>query len=125
MSTEGLHFLSEAKLAQTQRFIEQGTASLARLAVTAPGAVLAPERLRQFAEIAATARLLQAQILADLAPIIAAEGEAEPLRDDPVAHRLVRATRAVADRLDEMITRLDRLQQSGKSPDCTQTSHPA
>ncbi|MDY0871467.1 hypothetical protein [Dongia rigui] len=111
MSTEGLHFLSEARLAQARRFVEASTAALARLAITPHAARLDPALLRRFAETAVTARELRTRILTDLAPILEADGPAASLRNDPAAQRLVTATQQVADSLADMIARLEGLQE--------------
>jgi hypothetical protein len=110
MSTEALHFLSEARLAQARRFVEASTAALARLAMAPHAHSLDAALLRRFAETALTARELRAQILADLAPILEPAGPAASLRSDPAAQRLVTATQQVADSLAGMIARLENLQ---------------
>ena len=59
MSSDTLHFLSEAKLAQTANFIETGLASLARLQASAPRGALDAALLAEFADMAEKAGALR------------------------------------------------------------------
>lgn len=115
MSSNTLHFLSEAKLAQTASFIETGLTSLARLQATAPRGALNAALLAEFADMAEQASALRRQLAIELQPLLAVSG---PLVDaglapatDPAVQRLVAATQRVLDRLDDMIGRLIRLQK--------------
>ena len=117
MSGKSLHFLSEAKLAQTAGFIETGLASLARLQVTAGGRAIDARTLLEFAAMAEIAARLRQRLAEDLQPLLVPDallpgtyaGIAPPGTDVAV-QRLVSATRYVLDRLDEMIARLRQLQ---------------
>nr|WP_298682162.1 hypothetical protein [uncultured Dongia sp.] len=115
MSSDTLHFLSEAKLAQTANFIETGLASLARLQASAPRGALDAALLAEFADMAEKAGALRQQLAVELQPLLAISG---PLVDagiipasDTAVQRLVAATQRVLDRLDEMVGRLARLQK--------------
>ena len=125
MSGDSLHFLSEAKLAQTARFIETVVATLARLQTMTAHGTLEVATLREFTSVAETAGRLRTQLAGDLQPLLddtlrdeAGGLVAGPPGTDPAAQRLIAATRHVLDRLDEMIIRLQGLQrQEGDSGD--------
>ncbi|WP_374379840.1 hypothetical protein [Dongia sp.] len=105
--TERLHFLSEARLAQTAEFVDACNASLARLA--ASGSALPAPVLQQFAALEESAAAMRTEMLAGIEPL---RNESRPgtlLFRDPAARRLLGAAEELLVRLDEMIARLARL----------------
>lgn len=125
MSGDTLHFLSEAKLAQTAGFIETGLASLSRLQATVGSRAIDAGTLREFAAMAAAAATLRAQLADDLQSLVAEDGifvgtypGVDPPGVDLAVQRLAAASRHVLDRLDEMIGHLRHLQaRPGDSAD--------
>jgi hypothetical protein len=122
MSTESLHFFTEAKLAQTASFIEASNAALARLLAMGRTLSLDAPQLLEFAAMAESARQLRRQLLHDLQPVLADTGPLAGISADPAARRLIDATERVVERLDEMIRRIDDLQRPGANAHLPQTS---
>jgi hypothetical protein len=122
MSTDSLHFFTEAKLAQTARFIEASNAALARLLAMGRALPLDAPLLLEFAAMAESSSQLRLQLLEDLQPVLAETGPLAGISADPAARRLIDATQRVVERLDEMIRRINDLQQPGANAHLPRTS---
>lgn len=106
---DALHFLSEARLAQTASFVDTCNAALARLSAVNGRQPLPPQILGRFAELAETARTLQREMRDGIGMMLVENGAPPDLIDDPAAQRLKAGAERVLERLAEMIGRLENL----------------